>query len=243
MDNLPRQKLREILIQYGRSVCEDPAQCEALLQDSCGEYKREIFVLIGALKEGTVADLLTFQEYVPSEILLTRLTKRLQDNLALSRDAAYWAVESWALALGMNPQPAQPPLPPLAGEFPPSTGGRGGVARSSEVINQVLNTVMTLGITGKAIFLGAFRLAIFGAIIGVIGGTITGAIDGAMTGARYGITWTLPFAIFLSILSAIIGAIQGAMGGAFQLSVVGAIGGALIEAIRGTRGGSMSKQD
>lgn len=243
MDNLPRQKLREILIQYGRSICEDPARCEALLRDSCGEYKREIFVLISALREGAIADLLTSQEDIPAEILLTRLTKRLQDNLALSKDAAYWAVESWALALGMNPQPAQPPLPPLAGEFPPSPGGREEVARSSQVINQVLNTVMILGTTGKAIFLGAFHLAIFGAIVGLLGGAMTGAIGGAVTGARYGITWTLPFAIFLSILSAIIGAIQGAMGGAFQLSVVGAIGGALIEAIRGTRGGSTSKQD
>ncbi len=226
MDNLPRQKLREILIQYGHSICKDPAQCEALLQDSCGEYKREILVLISALKEGAVADLLTFQEYVPSEILLTRLTKRLQDNLALSRDAAYWAVESWALALGMNPQPAQLP----------------GATRSSDVINEILNKVMVLGITGKAIFLGAFRLAIFGAIVGLIGGAMTGAIGGAMTGARYGISWTLPFAIFLSILSAIIGAIQGAIGGALQLSIIGAMGGAVIEAIRGARGGSTDKQ-
>lgn len=225
MDHLPRQKLREILIWYGRSVCDDPARCEALLQESCGDYKREIFVLVSTLKEGAIADLLTSQKSVPRKILLNRLTKRLQNNLGLSREAAYWAVESWALALEMGPQPGQLPV----------------IARSSHVINEVLNKAVTMGITGKAIFLGTFRLAIFGAIVGVIGGTITGAIDGAMTGARYGASWTLPFAIFLSILLAIIGAVQGAIGGALKLSIVGAIGGAMMAAIRGIWG-STDKQ-
>jgi len=118
---LPRQKLCEIIVQYGRSLCDDPPRTEALLRAFCGEYKREIFVLASALKERVAADLLASSPSVPQEVLMGRLTVRLKDNLALAEDAARWAVESWALALGLishaelsKPKPgAPPPTPPL----------------------------------------------------------------------------------------------------------------------------------
>ena len=50
MHDEPRQKLRKLIVQYGRSLCDDPHRCEALLKDYCGQYKREIFVLVSALK-------------------------------------------------------------------------------------------------------------------------------------------------------------------------------------------------
>ncbi len=28
MNDLPRQKLKEIIIQYGRSLCDEPQRCE-----------------------------------------------------------------------------------------------------------------------------------------------------------------------------------------------------------------------
>ena len=99
MNNLPRQKLREIVTQ--RNVVDDPRLCEALLRDLCGEHRREIFVLVAALKERVAADLLASQAGVPHAVVLTRLTQRLQDNLALTEEAARWAVDSWALALGL----------------------------------------------------------------------------------------------------------------------------------------------
>jgi hypothetical protein len=102
MDNLPRQKLCELLATYGRSLCDDPRRCEGLLRDVCGEYKREIHVLVNALKERVVADLLGSRGGVPQEVLFARLSQRLQDNLGLTQDAAAWAIESWALALGVN---------------------------------------------------------------------------------------------------------------------------------------------
>jgi formylglycine-generating enzyme required for sulfatase activity len=104
MNDLPRQKLREIIDQYGRSLCEDPRRCEALLRDFCGEYRGEISVLVNALKERVVADLLASQDNMPPEVLMVRLTRRLEDNLFIAEDAAIWAVESWALALRMTDQ-------------------------------------------------------------------------------------------------------------------------------------------
>ena len=81
MKELPRQKLREVVATYGRSLCDDPRPCEALLRDFCGAHKREIHVLVSALKEQRVAaDLLGSQNGVPYEVQFARLTKRLRDT-------------------------------------------------------------------------------------------------------------------------------------------------------------------
>ncbi len=121
MNELPRQKLSEIIAQYGRYLCDNPQRCEGLLRDFCGQHRKEISALVGALKEGVPTELRSSQNTVPKELLLARLTKRLQDNLALADDAARWAVESWALALGVisnndlktNPSPAPPSPTPV----------------------------------------------------------------------------------------------------------------------------------
>jgi hypothetical protein len=116
MDDLPRQTLREIVARYGTAITKDPRRCRALLMDLCGAYKPEIFVLTSALEEEVVNDLLMAQPGVPVELLLRRLVKRLMDNCALAEGAARWAVESWALALGVPVPPgwgaqAQPLVP------------------------------------------------------------------------------------------------------------------------------------
>jgi len=101
MNDLPRQTLCKIIAQYGVSVCRDPQRCEGLLRDLCGEHRREVTVLVGALKERVAVDLLASQDWVPLEILLSRLSRRLGQNLALTEDAARWGVEAWAQALGV----------------------------------------------------------------------------------------------------------------------------------------------
>ncbi len=100
MNDEPRQKLRELIVEYGRTLCNDPRRCEALLKDHCGNHKREIFVLVSALKKKVADDLLKSSSSVPQAIVMGRLRKRLEDELAMTAEAAHWAVESWALALG-----------------------------------------------------------------------------------------------------------------------------------------------
>jgi hypothetical protein len=105
MNNEPREKLRELIVEYGRSLCDDPRRCEALLKDYCGQYKRETFVMIAALKNRVADDLLKAPAGVPQVMILARLVKRLENDLSLAETAAKWAVESWALALGVIDQP------------------------------------------------------------------------------------------------------------------------------------------
>ncbi len=128
MNDIPRQRLCEIVAQYGHSLGDDPRRTEALLRDLCGEYKREIFVLVSALREQVAEGLLTSRDSVPHEVLLAQLTKRLRENLALAEDAARWAVESWALALGVieEPLPGPPPRGKGVGPLPgPPPWGEG----------------------------------------------------------------------------------------------------------------------
>lgn len=110
MDDLARKKLCQIVARYGLSATE-ARRCESLLKDYCGQLKREIFVLVCAVREQVVVDLLGAQESVPHELLLPLLSKRLQQNLALTEEAAHWAVESWALALAQLPLDAAAQTP------------------------------------------------------------------------------------------------------------------------------------
>ncbi len=59
MNDVPRQKLCDIVARHGRSVIEDPRRCEGLLRDYCGAYRREISALVGAVEEHAAADMLS----------------------------------------------------------------------------------------------------------------------------------------------------------------------------------------
>src|SRR5689334_11749059 len=98
MNELPRRRLCE-LIARDPGLTEEPQRCEALLRDLCGGHKPEIHVLVGAAREYVPAELVSSQFRKTPDLLVPLLAKRLQDNLALSQEAALWAVESWALAL------------------------------------------------------------------------------------------------------------------------------------------------
>ncbi len=101
MNDIPRQKLREIFKRYGRTLIDDPRRVRALLLDLCGKYRTEIFVLVQAQEEAVAEDLLEVSDSIPLSMLVTQLTHRLVENRALSPDAARWSVESWAYALDM----------------------------------------------------------------------------------------------------------------------------------------------
>src|ERR671920_1704557 len=101
MHDAPRQTLRELIARHGPGLCSDARRCEGLLRDLCGEHRREINILVSALKERVPLDLLAAQSAMPRGLLIARLAKRLEDQLALTGEAARWAVDSWALALGV----------------------------------------------------------------------------------------------------------------------------------------------
>ena len=88
MNDLPRQKLRELIATYGRELCDDARRCRAVLSDHCPGDRREISVLASAQEEGVPADLLRSSGGLPWEALRSRLTRRLVDARGLSEEAA-----------------------------------------------------------------------------------------------------------------------------------------------------------
>lgn len=99
MNNEPRLALQKIIAKYGNDLAGDRRRVEGLLKDLCGAYRREINVLTNAIEERVPLDLLAANKSTLRAVLLTKLAKRLEDNLGLTADAAIWAIDSWALAL------------------------------------------------------------------------------------------------------------------------------------------------
>ncbi|MBN1261205.1 MAG: WD40 repeat domain-containing protein, partial [Anaerolineae bacterium] len=105
MNNNIQKTLKQIVERYGPDAYATPQRCEALLRDLAGKHKREIFVLVSALEEGVVNDLQTQHSQVPIDVTVARAAAKLQAALALTEDAARWAVETWAFALGLLSAP------------------------------------------------------------------------------------------------------------------------------------------
>ena len=109
LSEVPREKLREILMTYGLGVVDDVRRCRALLLDYCGAYKAEIFVLISAQEESVAQDMRDLPAGVSLNVRVAQLTQRLVQNRAIAEDAARWAVVSWAWALGLPVTPTSGP--------------------------------------------------------------------------------------------------------------------------------------
>jgi sulfatase modifying factor 1 len=100
MNDLVRDKLTEIINEHGDSICNESSRLRGLLMDTCPQYRKEIIVLINSLQEGVKDDLLRKQEFpykITREIIVCKL-----DDIAMEEKAAGWAVDTWALVLGID---------------------------------------------------------------------------------------------------------------------------------------------
>lgn len=97
-DSAPVRALCQLSETYGRALCRDPQRVEAMLRDLCPGNKREIFLLVSALKEQIVPDLMSTHEGAPEEVVVSRSRRKLSDNLGITEESAGWAVDSWLQA-------------------------------------------------------------------------------------------------------------------------------------------------
>lgn len=105
MPDIPRQQLQYIITQFGRSVCDEPKRCEALLKDLCPNHKREVRLLVVALREGVVKTLTYPPSFLTIENVIMQLVQRLYDEWGIAVELGQWAVESWAMVLGVKFSP------------------------------------------------------------------------------------------------------------------------------------------
>jgi hypothetical protein len=121
----PPRTLKRLLKQYGQELIDDPRRTEALLRDHCGQHTREIFVLVNAQKQRVPSELLAAPAWMPRQATYSRLSRQLQTKLALTEDAADWAVAAWAAALELESLPKGDPWSWLPGQTrAPAPSGR-----------------------------------------------------------------------------------------------------------------------
>jgi len=101
MNQESSKQLIEIVKRYGIKILDEPRKVESLLRDFCGEYRKEIAALVGAMREGIIEELQRSSGGTHINVTIMRLSKRLEDNQALSEEASIWAVETIAIALGI----------------------------------------------------------------------------------------------------------------------------------------------
>jgi hypothetical protein len=100
--DVPRVKLSELVGRFGTGLSGDARRSKALLADMCGDrFRGERAVLVAAVEEGIAGELLSSSSGLPKEMLLNRLSHRLEANRGVSSDLARWSVECWAVALGL----------------------------------------------------------------------------------------------------------------------------------------------
>lgn len=143
-----QHNLSALISRYGTDLATDARRCEALLRDTCPSHKREIFVLASAVSEGVPAALLHSSSAIPQDVLLSRLEKRLHDNLGIDDALARWAVESWAIALGMLSGAVckAPNTYSVASPVPSENhGGSDSNHSSEELLRQIIRRVLSHG--------------------------------------------------------------------------------------------------
>ncbi|MFI3220880.1 MAG: tetratricopeptide repeat protein [Methylococcales bacterium] len=105
LDPHPRRQLCLIVEQYGQPIMTDPKRCRGLLNDLAAQYRLENNLLMMALEQDIAEQLLTPSSFMTIELQLERLAQSLRDAIGVEEELAYWAVESWALALGVIQYP------------------------------------------------------------------------------------------------------------------------------------------
>lgn len=105
LDLHPREQLCLMLKQYGQTIIFEPKRCKGLLSDLAPQHRLEIHVLIVALEQKVAEDLLKATAFMPIDMQIKRLAQSLRDATGIEEQLAYWAVESWALALCVIQQP------------------------------------------------------------------------------------------------------------------------------------------
>jgi hypothetical protein len=101
VNDLCRDTLCRIVANFGDHVWSEPGRCEALIREFCEGYDAETQALLTALRRKVPGDLLEWSRSVPPADAVAKLTARLQAAGDMFPASAKWAVESWALALGV----------------------------------------------------------------------------------------------------------------------------------------------
>lgn len=98
-----RDKLCEILDDYGHDLAEDHKRLKGLLKDLCHRNIKEVNILVLAVEHGVVTQLRKRANSCPPQILFAQCQTLIETTIGLDPKVAKWAVETWAAAIGVFP--------------------------------------------------------------------------------------------------------------------------------------------
>ena len=87
------------LVSSNSSIISDPRKCEGFLRDACFN-SREVFILVTAVKAVAVQRISEIEKTAIPTMSLDLEIRMLHENYGIDQQAARWAIESWAIALG-----------------------------------------------------------------------------------------------------------------------------------------------
>jgi hypothetical protein len=131
LDLHARKQLCLIIEQHGQGIMTEPKRCRGLLNDLAPQCRLENNLLMMALEQDITGQLLKPNNLIPVESQLECLAQNLHNAVGIEEDLAYWATESWALALGVISYPIPRAAQAKTDILPVS---------SSSVIRKVKNT-------------------------------------------------------------------------------------------------------
>jgi len=99
--NLVSRKLCEIVEKHSRAVYSDDKRLEGLLNDNCCEHKKEINLIMIAVRCGVAEKMKEHSNNLPIELLFDESVKKIIDHYAVMKEAAVWAAASIALSLNI----------------------------------------------------------------------------------------------------------------------------------------------
>ena len=105
-----RRSLGRLVEHHGRAICREPQRLEAMLRDLCPNHRREIFLLVAAVREQIVTEMLHSVDVLADEIVVARGSRKLCETLGLAESSARWAIEAWLPASRL--MAAMPDMPP-----------------------------------------------------------------------------------------------------------------------------------
>ncbi len=100
MNERVREQLTELVKTHGVDILDQPDKIETLLKTSFEESETEIKAIVIALREGLLSELLKSEDSSAQTAAIEGFSRRLRKNCSMDEEAATWAIESIALALG-----------------------------------------------------------------------------------------------------------------------------------------------
>lgn len=104
MNDAVRQTLTDMMARPNRDKLLELRRFEGMLKDLCPSDRAEAHILLCGIKAKLPEKLLRGDAGGNLDSLLVRLVEELGERFALEPAAAGWAVEAWAVALGVIPE-------------------------------------------------------------------------------------------------------------------------------------------